>query len=178
MTARVKQEYERAMADLKAQAREAAEDGNADGVDAITDQIADLSKKMEAEKKPNGTATEDQQAYDAFRAANPWFDTDPIMKGAAIALADQLTANGMSTADQMAEIPKRIRAEFPHKFENPRRKDAAAVEGAPGRDRGKGEKTFNDLPADAKTLCLRWERAGLMPRAEYIKDYFTQEPAR
>ena len=52
---------------------------------------------------------------------NPWFNTDKVMKSAAIAIHEQLTEEegyDPRSDEYYTEIDKRIRLEFPHKFGN------------------------------------------------------------
>ena len=52
---------------------------------------------------------------------NPWFNTDRVMKSAAIAIHEQLTEEegyDPRSDEYYTEIDKRIRLEFPHKFGN------------------------------------------------------------
>ena len=113
----------------------------------------------------------DRAAFDAFLADNPWFEDEPMMRGAALALAEQLHAEGLTEPQaQLAEVARRIRAEFAHRFENPRRRLAAAVEGAPGARRTvRG--TYADLPPEAKAACDRFVKRALLTREQFVKDY-------
>ena len=113
----------------------------------------------------------DRAVFDAFLADNPWFEDEPTMRGAALALAEQLHAEGLTEPQaQLAEVARRIRTEFAHRFENPRRRQAAAVEGAPGARRSvRG--TYADLPPEARAACDRFVKQGLLTRDQFVKDY-------
>jgi len=68
---------------------------------------------------------------------------------------------------------------FPHKFENPNRRRASAVDAGDTRsaitDSGK-KKTYSDLPPEAKTQCDKWVKDGTFKKAEdYVKSYFEEE---
>lgn len=173
-TRTVKSQYERAMRDLEERQAYAAEAGDVEGVKALTREITDLTAQMSEPKAEDKKPKPDpklEQAITAFKADNPWFETDAAMTGAAVAIADQLVKEGVLDTDaQLAEVAKRIRAEFPHKFENPRRSAAAAVEGASGQKRS-AQKTYSDLPAEAKAACDRFVKQGLLTRDQFVKDY-------
>jgi hypothetical protein len=159
--------YQRALHDWL---EEAAQAGDVEGVKAATKEIASLQHASEAwpgqERGPL-----DRGVFDAFVADNPWFEAEPIMRGAAIELAERLHADGLTEPGaQLKEVAQRIRSEFAHRFENPRRREAAAVEGAPGplrRTRG----AYADLPAEAKAACDRFVKQGLLTREQFVKEY-------
>lgn len=163
--------YERAMRDLEERQAEAVEANDLKAVREITKEMNNLSKDVRTDDQGDPYATPDHaKALSQFEADNPWFKSDPVMTAAANVIANQLEAAGVRGADQLQEVAKRIRAEFPHKFENERRKAPATVEGAsPPR---KGGKTWSDLPPEARATADRWVKQGLVTREQYIKDYF------
>jgi hypothetical protein len=77
----------------------------------------------------------------------------------------------MSKDKQLEAVADQIRKEFPHKFENPRRREPAAVEGG-GAQRGKGAKGWADLPPEAKAAGERFERQKLLTKEAYAKQYW------
>jgi hypothetical protein len=160
--------YQRALEDWL---EEAAGAGDVEGVKAATLEIASLQQA--ADKGPAGDAAQplDRGMFDDFVAANPWFEDEPVMRGAALALAERLHTQGLTEPEaQLAEVARRIRMEFPHRFENPRRRQAAAVEGAPGARRSvRG--TYADLPPEARAACDRFVKQGLLTRDQFVKDY-------
>jgi hypothetical protein len=162
--------YDRALKDLKAELAIATKAGDEAAVEEIADQLADLK----AEATPKGEApTHDAEIIDAWIAENAWYKSDDVMAAAAAAIASKLESQGLTdTAKQLAEVTKRIKAEFPHKFENPRRREAGAVE-APGAGRAARGKTYADLPPDAKKMCDEFVRdIPGFKREAYVKDYF------
>lgn len=50
--------------------------------------------------------------------SNKWFDTDPVMRGAALGLHDEVVAKGYQAGSEayFEQIDARIREAFPHKF--------------------------------------------------------------
>ena len=159
--------YARALEDWL---EESAAAGDVEGVKAATAEIATLQQA--AEQWPGRQeAPLDRTTFDAFVAENPWFEAEPMMRGAALALAERLHAQGLTEPQaQLAEVARRIRAELPHRFENPRRREAAVVEGAPGARRSlRG--TYSDLPAEARAACDRFVKQGLLTREQFVRDY-------
>lgn len=172
-----KRAYEKAKADLEDRLGQAAEFGDVDRVKAVSREIADLEKQASkvAEEPKAGDPLDPVllKAFDAWREENPWFDADPDMGDWAKAVGQRLERQGMSPREMMVEVAKRARTTFPHKFTNPRRSDAAAVEagGAPRRSAGKG---YSDLPADARAICDDFVKSKILTREQYVKDYFAQ----
>jgi hypothetical protein len=166
-----KRAYERAMKDLEARQAQAVQDNDLRAVREITREMTSLSKDVRTDDSGDLYATPDHaKTVAAWQSENTWFGTDVVLTGAADAIASDLEARGVRGADQLAEVAKRIKAEFPHKFENARRSAPAAVEGgSPPRKAGKG---WSDLPPEAKAFAERMVKQGLITKENYAKDYF------
>lgn len=162
-------EYQRAYNDIQRQLDDAAASGDVQGVRDATDALVELSKETGPAAAPASQASE---LLEAWKADNPWYGVDTVMTAAANAIGNELFEKGVTGKAQTEEVTKRIKAEFPHKFENPARRQAAAVESA-GGPRGKGAKGRSDLPTDARQFMDRMVKQGLMTEAEYLKDYFS-----
>lgn len=159
--------YQRALKDLQAELDQAAAAGDVEGVRAVTDDIRKLEKEVSA---PAPKDNEPPAYLTDWKADNPWFESDRVLKAAAIEIAQELTEAGVTGKAQLDAVSKRIKAEFPTKFENPNRRQASAVEGAGSAPRRSG-KGYTDLPSDAKAACDRWVKQGLMTREDYVKNY-------
>lgn len=162
-------EYKRALQDIEARIAEATATGDAQGAMDAADDLAELKADAKAAAKPQASA--DDEVFEAWKAANTWYGIDTAMTAAANAIGNELFNKGLSGKAQADEVTKRIKAEFPHKFENPNRRQAAVVEGS-GAPRVRGGKSRSDLPADARQFMDRMVKQGLMTEAEYLKDYF------
>lgn len=162
---------ERARKELEREMAEAVEAKDHKAVREIAADMAALSKDVQTDGNGDPYATPDHtKALSAWKGENPWFGSDRVMTAAANAIADELEAGGVRGEEQLAEVSKRIKAEFPHKFENERRKGPAAVEGqTPPRRAGKSR---SDLPPEARQTMDRWIKQGLISEAQYLKDYF------
>ena len=86
---------------------------------------------------------------------NTWFNTDRVMKSAAIAIHEQLTEDegyDPRSDEYYAEIDKRIRLEFPHKFgtnetQNSTREKPTQVVASASRSSKPGRKTVRLTPS-------------------------------
>lgn len=170
--------YKNALADLERQQEAATEIGDVAAVKAATREIADLTREMassapvDARQSAPNVDAEFQAAFEEWSADNDWFGKDKAMTGFAKELDDELAADGIKPARRLKMVTEAVKAEFAHKFTNERRNSAAAVEGAGGATARRGEKSFNDLPAEAKAFCDKMVKQGLIKdRAAYIKTY-------
>lgn len=166
-----KRAYERAIRDLEERQAEAVEANDLKTVRSITKEIASLSRDVQTDDAGTPYQTPDHaKALNQWKGENPWFGSDRVMTAAANAVADELEQSGVTGADQLAEVAKRMRAEFPQKFENANRRAPAAVEGStPTRKAGK---TWSDLPPEARATADRWVKQGLVTKETYLRDYF------
>lgn len=163
--------YERALRELKGDIAQAAAAGDVQGVLDKTEELSEL--QAEAKAKPAAQdAPQEPPEFTAWKADNPWFGKDKALTAATAALGEELVGEGYTGAALIKEVDKRLRAEFPNKFENPARRQAATVEGggAPPRKAGK---TYSDLPPDAKAACDDFvKRVPGFTREKYVKDFF------
>jgi len=168
--------YERAEKEIQARIDTAAEAGDVQAVRDATEELVGLTKDAKSEAKPEATTDDAADARQAFIDANPWYSTDRVMRAFANDLAAELQASGLTDpAKQLAEVAKQVKAEFPEKFENPNRRQAAAVEGA-GTARGRAAKSYADLPAEAKQMCDEFCRdIKGFTREKYVREYFANE---
>jgi hypothetical protein len=162
--------YARALKDLKAEQAAAVAAGDVDAVDQITDEIAALATAKAA--KPS-ESDDFGETFAAWKAENKWYDSDPALQEAAFGIAEKLRQEGKTPAEQLPLVATRIKQLFPEKFENPRRREAGAVEGG-STARRSGSKGYSDLPADAKAMCDDFVKRGILTREKYIKDFFTE----
>lgn len=166
--------YERAKADLEQKLEDAADAGDTASVKRVTKEIVDL--ETEAAKKPAKEEAKPEQSAEltAWLEENPWFDTDKTMTIVATDYSAELGRQGVPVSKQWAMITDHIRKEFPHKFENPRRNGAPAVEGE-GSTRAPRGKSWSDLPSDAKAQGDRFVKQGIVEsREKYARDYWAQ----
>ncbi len=186
MTRREKAGYERAIKELEARHAEAMEVGDLTTAREVTRQVTEIEREMAApvtpqrQDGPNWTP-DYAEAVEAFKADNSWFQKDEDMTDWAVALDQRLARDGMNDKARLREIAKRARQAFPHKFENPARRGAPAVEGAgtPGVRRG-GGKSWNDIPAAERQQAEAYiKRVNMMSKKEvltkdaFAKDYFS-----
>jgi hypothetical protein len=176
--------YDRAMADLKQQRKEALAAGDGDAFDKADEQIEQLKSDAaakaakRAEKKDDGA----DPVYTEWESRNPWLKDTELQEYAEFA-AQKLRAGGEKAtgADFLDLVAKKVKDQFPAKFTNPRRESAQSVEGAAPARRG-GGKTYADMPAEARAACDRMAKNGFAGndkamasfKADYVKNYFEE----
>lgn len=167
--------YARARAELDAELEQAAANGDAATVKAVTKDIVDLEKEtISKADKPDEQAGSPE--FEAWKGENDWYGTDKALSAAFDALCGEVYEDGYRTPKAgLKEAMSRLKEQFPAKFakaENPNRKAPAAVEGAGTVTRRSG-KTYADLPPEARQMCDEFVRdIKGFTREKYVKDYF------
>lgn len=165
--------YERALAEVKKQKRDAIAIGDADAFEQAEQRLEELK-----EAKP--AATQKEAAADiapevaAWVKDNPWFQTEARLAKYAETVCGELQSEDPTRdlSDILKEVAKEVKARFPEKFANAKRAAPAAVEGAGAVAAGKGGKTYAALPAEAKKACDEFLRKGyIKSKEEYLKYY-------
>ena len=176
--------YERALADLKQQRKEAIAAGDGETFDKVDEAIADLKKEADAKaaKGADKAGPADDPVYAEWESRQTWLK-DPDMAEYGEFAASKLRAAGEKAtgADFLELVTKKVKAQFPEKFENPRRAAAPAVEGAAPAQR-KGGKSYADMPADARAACDRMAKNGFGGdakaaaefKANFVKTHFEE----
>jgi len=176
--------YDRALADLKQQRKEALAAGDGDAFEKADEQIKTVEREAaekaakRAEKKDDGP----DPVYAEWESRNAWLKDTELSEYAEFA-AQKLRASGEKAtgAEFLDMVAERVKKQFPAKFTNPRRESAQAVEGAAPAAR-RGGKSYADMPAEARAACDRMakngfggdEKAMAKFKADYVKQYFDE----
>lgn len=178
-------QYERALQTLRAEQMAARNDGDADRVASIGDQITEAKlDKARGTGAPRAAPPPDagdipQESQDFVNRNASWWATDMDMQQYAIRMHEEIGRNSptLTLAKNLELVEDKVRARYPEKFDNPRRGRRTTttpagdidgpVDGLPGEGRA-----FKDLPADARRECDRFvkEIPGFT-RKDYVRDY-------
>jgi hypothetical protein len=184
----IKRAVEKATAELKAQRRQAIEDGDADRVEQIDAQItetaqqtADLEDDAAKGAKPDADGKlEPTAAMTAWHDRNrQWFDRDDAMRALAIVAFNN--ASG-SDADKLRQVDVEMRRRFPEKFPaatRARSGSASAVEAGngPGGRGTKADPTWADLPEQEREVATALIKQGIFKdRADALKSWENPTP--
>lgn len=164
-------EYARALQVLKAQKKTALEEGDADAVIKLDDQIdlvKDEQRRLQSAPQTAGPSGEVNPVFASWVEKNSWYDNNQPMRAYADALGRDLAMKGMSPVDVLKEVEKQVKAEFSNKFTNPNRNKPGAVEGSSGNS-GKGGESFA-MSDDERRVMQRFVRTGVMTEKEYIAE--------
>lgn len=173
-------EYKRALADLRAQKRDALIEGDADKVIEIDDTIDELKDAKErVDAAPQRVApAEPHPAFMAWEQRNGWYKTDRGMKGYADEVARELVESGeRDPVKILSEIDKKVRKEFPHKFNNPARERAGAVEGAAQKGGRPKDDLVSQMSDDERRIMNRIVSSGVITKEKYLEEYKAQKGA-
>lgn len=165
--------YDRAIADLKRQRKEALAEGDVDRFDALDEQV---DKAIDARDEFVKQASQPAQQvptvhpdFAAWAAKNPWYSNDPIMQGAADRFGKVLASQGLSPLEVLKQVETKIKEEFPHKFSNPKRNAPSAVESPSARGvSAKASYQPNDIE---RQVAKNFVRAGLYKTE---KEYYAE----
>ena len=166
--------YNRAIADLEAKMEDAGEMGD-------NAKLRELAREMREIEKPSApdavqfTQAQVARALLDFRDENPWYDEGGKYADYAALVADEHKDLAQTTPpDEFFKmIGDKVRERYPEvdKPKAERIKPRNPVEGVTNRGSGQRGKTFADLPPDAQRMAEKWERQGLMTKADYVKGY-------
>lgn len=170
-------EYNRALETLKARKEQALEDGDHRRVVEIDDQIANTKnqagRELAAMDQPVQVPDAPSPQFVAWVNRNNWYQNDRVMRAAADAIGEELVTSGERNPTRIfEEVEKRIKKEFPQKFNNPNRQKPGAVESGTRGNSGSG-KGFQ-LTAEETQVMNKFVKAGLMTKDEYIADIKAQ----
>ena len=168
-----KRAYDRAMADLRDQKKEAISQGDGDRVLQIDDAIDDL-KSSKPTPQPVATPQVDP-TFTQWSEENKWYANDAQLKAEADMIGEVLKRQNpnMLGQDFLDEVTTRVKRMYPEKFTNGNRNRPSPVEGTTApKASAKAGKGFRDLPPEAQAACQKFEKQGLVTRDQYLKEYF------
>lgn len=164
--------YERAVAQVKREMREAVKVGDEEAFDHAQKQYEQLA---DAYTKPQEPQPAESPDFVEWKQDNAWYGTDKRLTAAANGIAEMVAAEnpGLKGKPFLREVEKQLKEEFPHKFANTRQASPAAVHGGEGKGGAKPNgKGYRDLPAEARQMCDSFVKQGLLTKEQYVKDFF------
>lgn len=176
--------YQQALQALKADRREAMQEGDFEKVEKIEEQIdtAKQAAAAEAQKLRQQTQANKEAltpAYQEFVAANPWYTTDTELRDAADAVAMNFMRekNGQYDEFELTDfVSKRVRKLFPDKFKRP--------SGPPSPDSSGSRQSGNTttqvrqssglesrMSSEEQKIMQTLIKSGVVTKEQYMKDY-------
>ena len=178
--------YDKAVRDLKAEKKLAAQDDDLERVLEIDEKIEELQEaKQEVDENapdelPAGLSQEAfKDAYQNFVQTNVWFGRRPEMTADAEAFYDEYSRkNPMALPeDRFDHVIKEMRKAYPEDLgnQNRRRKAAVGVTSKSGSAAAAKKKhTLSDVDEADRAIATTLIRNGAMTEEEYLADYFQE----
>jgi hypothetical protein len=163
-------EYTRALDTLKAQKKNALEEGDADAViaaDERIDMVREQQRQLQYEPADIPQTGAEHPEFVAWTAKNSWYVNNNPMRAFADALGQELSAQGLTPPQVLKKVEEEVRKEFPNKFQNPRQARPSSVEGS--TPKGSSSGGFQ-LSPDERRIMNTFVRSGAMTEAAYIAD--------
>lgn len=163
--------YKKAVADLKAKKKEALEEGNADLVIEVDEQLADVKQQQQviatqAQEQPEQVF---HPEFVAFTQKNQWYNNTPSMRRWADGRGEELAASGTSPSEVLRTIEREVKQRFPEKFENPNRNRPGSVEA--GTQRGSKSSSAYVPNETEERMATKFVREGLFKnKQEYYAE--------
>ena len=177
-----KKANEKALANLKADRREAIELGDADAVDTLDEQIEDVKQENKAIDANEPKADEpriDVEVSDWVSENSSWFNpNNPGMYDFAIQqeAAERQNDPNADSGEIMRRVTDAVQGEFPHRFKSSKKAAKSSkprrspVEGGKSSVRGSGEVRFSDFPPEVQQMAEYFEKNKIMTKREYLKE--------
>lgn len=172
--AKVKEmEFKRALATLKAAKKEALAENDVDAVVEIDERMDEVKETYRAEQAaPQVDDSQPDPRFLAWVNKNQWYQTDRAMKAVADEVARDLVVNGERDNNVILNaVEKTVRKEFPHKFNNPNRERAGAVEGSTPKAPSRNKSDDVQMTEAEKRIMEKIVRSGAITREKYLEEY-------
>lgn len=133
-------EFERALGALKADREAAVSDADGRKFEVVDKQIKRVEKEFEQLQADNTAVdTPDPAEFHAWQARNEWYTKDEELREYADTIGTRMANKGLAPAEVLAEVTRKVKGMFPHKFVNKNKQDAPDV----GLSSGRGGKSSN-----------------------------------
>lgn len=166
--------FQRALREIEAKKLAAVQEGDVTAYQSYQQEEVELAKTRPTPPTVTEQAQGEDPLFKAFKERNGWYESDPELTAEADALGVGYHSRGLPYAEALSKVEATIKKLYPEKFANPRRDTVAAVEFAAdtGLPKKRAEKTYDNLPADAKDACNRFIARGLVKSKEdYVANY-------
>lgn len=165
-------EFKRAIEFLKAQKKQAYENGDVDKIIEMDDKIAEVRETQKAQKAAEEveTAPELHPDFVSWVSENKWYKSNNEMKAEADAIGQAYASNhpDVSPEKVLEYVTGRIKKLYPEEFQNQNRNRPSSVEGGSGRQAASSE-AFS-LSEEEKKVMNTFIRNGIMTKEEYLSE--------
>lgn len=167
--------YRKAVADLKAQKKDAMQEGDFDRVELLEDQLGHIHEQkriQDAQQQAIESDPVDQSELLDWQKRNTWYERDEDLRDWADARGVKLFNQGIDRSEVLRQLEQEVKKKFPEKFTNPNRDRASAVT-AGVKSPAKAEKL--DMSPEEIRIMENIVRTGAITKEEYLKQYKAQK---
>lgn len=164
-------EYKRALAELKADRKEAISQGDTTKAESVSDQIVEIeAARKEIKAAPNQKANYGQEEFNEFKARNSWYNSDSdLTKRANILGMGYAQVNPNATPAEVLEyVEKEIRVQTKKTVTAPSSPAAGGLKAAAGSKGGKFSES--DLTPMQKKMMDTFVSRGVLTKEKYLED--------
>ena len=151
---RERKEKENLIKELQQVRAQAITDGDGDKAVKAEEDILALRESQQQKPRSDGI---DPLGQDWLKS-NDWYEKDDTLSAYADGIAERIINEGYRGKAYYDELTRRTKTAFPQKFENGNRKKPASVEEGHESDTGSKDRTFADLPKEARDMFKKFER--------------------
>ena len=178
------QEYEDRIASLKESRAQAISEGDGqrvnvldDAIDAAKDSLKEakqVAKEAATPPTPEPATNTIDPTLQTWLDRNDWFGKDRRMTSIVNGIGESIRLEnpelkGQPFLDKLDEV---LEEEFPGRFTKASKKASPVESGAGRQGRGSANaKSYDNLPAEAKSACDRFVKQKLMTKQEYVDSY-------
>ncbi len=168
-------EYQNALKQLRAEKKVALEEGDADRLIEIDEQMAEAKAVDVAQRtQQHQQASQPHPNFVAWVGKNQWYQSDVELRSVADQIGTAYAAKNPETSpdDVLKYVEQRVRKLYPENFRNPNKERPSAVEGRTQTQASEKKDGISDYPLtdEERKVMNTFVRQGIMSKEEYIKD--------
>ena len=163
--AKMKADYEKRIAQLNAEKKQALDEGD-------SARVVEIDNELRQQPEPVIPRQEDTIISD-WRKKNTWYDNDSFLGTEADILASEFARRRVPVQDALQKIEEHLKTKYPERFED-KRSAPSQVEGATPPVKQNGKITEKQLTPEERQVFRNFEQAGIFKsdadKAKYLKE--------
>jgi hypothetical protein len=165
-------EFERALSTLKKERKDALSNGDGDRFDQLDDEIKVVEKQVESIKavkdSPIVQEASEHPEFTAWKNQNRWYESTSYMRKFADDFGTELAARGIPPADVLKQVAQAVKKEFPSKFVNSNKENAAPVNSGASGGGQRSVSIEGSLTEQERTVMGTLVRSGTLTKEKYL----------
>lgn len=171
-------EYKRALAELKAERKDAINQGDTTKAESVSDQIVEIeAARKEIKQAPNQKSNYGQEEFTQFKERNKWYNTDPELTQRANALGmGYAQMNPSATPEQVLQyVEKEIKATAKRETIAPASPASGGLKSGPVKGNKFSESDLTDMQ---KKMMNTFVQRGVLTKEQYLESLSKAEGNR